>query len=62
MKSLRMVSGSVVSLRILHVLDPGKGVCADPVGRDATLGVGGLGPPVGAVERQLNPDRGGEKT
>ncbi len=26
------------------VLDPGKGVCADPVGRDATLGVGGPGP------------------
>ncbi len=23
------------------VLDPGKGVCADPVGRDVTLGVGG---------------------
>jgi hypothetical protein len=31
------------------VLDPGKGVCADSVGRDATLGVGGPGPPVGAV-------------
>jgi hypothetical protein len=44
------------------VLDPGKGVCADPVGRDATLGVGGPGPPVGTGERQLSPDRGGEKT
>jgi hypothetical protein len=44
------------------VLDPGKGVCTDPVGRDATLGVGGPGPPVGAGERQLSPDRGGEKT
>jgi hypothetical protein len=44
------------------VLDPGKGVCADPVGRDATLGVGGPGPPVGTGECQLSPDRGGEKT
>jgi hypothetical protein len=44
------------------VLDPEKGVCADPVGRDATLGVGGLEPPVGANERQLSPDRRGEKT
>jgi hypothetical protein len=43
------------------VLDPGKGVCADPVGRDATLGVGGPGPPAGAGERQLSLDRGGEK-
>ncbi len=46
----------------VSVLDPGKGVCADPVGRDATLGVGGPGPPVGAGERQLSPDWGGEKT
>ncbi len=45
-----------------HVLDPEKGVCADPVGRDATLGVGELGPPVGVTERQLNLDRKGGKT
>ncbi len=32
---------------IITVLGPGKGVCADPVGRDPTLGVGGPGPPVG---------------
>jgi hypothetical protein len=44
------------------VLDPGKGVCVVPVGRDATLGVGGPGPPAGAGERQLSLDRGGEKT
>jgi hypothetical protein len=37
-------------------------VCADPVGRDAILGVGGPGPPARAGERQLRPDRGGEKT
>ncbi len=43
-------------------LDPGKGVCVDPVGRDATLGAGGPGPPVGAGERQLSLDSGGEKT
>jgi hypothetical protein len=44
------------------VLDPGKGVCADPVGKDTTLGVVGPGPPVGAGERQLSLNRGGEKT
>jgi hypothetical protein len=47
---------------VLHVLDPSKGVCADPVGRVAILEVKGLGYPVGASERQLSPDRGGEKT
>ncbi len=32
------------------VLDPGKGVCADPRGRDATLGAGGgKGPQWGPV-------------
>ncbi len=30
-----------------RVLDPEKGECADPVGRDAILGVEGPGPPVG---------------
>jgi hypothetical protein len=44
------------------VLDPGKGVCANPGGRDATFGGGGPGPPVGAGELQLSPDRGGVKT
>jgi hypothetical protein len=37
-------------------------VCADPRGRDATLGEGGLGPPMGAGEVQLSPDSGGVKT
>jgi hypothetical protein len=40
-------------------------VCADPVERDSTLGVGGPGPPAGSVgvsERQLSTDRGGDKT
>jgi hypothetical protein len=31
------------------VLDPSKGVCADPVGRVAILEVKGPGPPVGSV-------------
>jgi hypothetical protein len=46
----------------LCVLDPGKGVCTDPRGGDATLGVEGPRPPMGDNERQLNLDRGGEKT
>jgi hypothetical protein len=51
-----------VYLYMHNVLDPKKGVCADPAGRDAILGVEGPGPPVGVSERQLSPDRGGEKT
>jgi hypothetical protein len=39
-----------------------RGACADPVERDTTLGVGGLGPPIGADERQLSPDRGDDRT
>ncbi len=46
----------------MGVLNPEKGMCADPVGGDATLGVGGLGSPVGVSERQLSPDREGEDT
>ncbi len=44
------------------VLDPEKGVCADPVEGDAILGVGGRGPPIGVSEHQLSLDRGGKKT
>jgi hypothetical protein len=47
---------------ISTVLDPGKGVCADPRRGDATLGVGGPGLPMGDNEHQLSLDRGGEKT
>ncbi len=46
----------------LSVLDPGKGVCADPVERVAILEVKGPGPPGGVSERQLSPDRKDEKT
>jgi hypothetical protein len=44
------------------VLNHGEGVCADPGKRDATLGVGGLGPPERGSEQQLVPDSGGGKT
>jgi hypothetical protein len=47
---------------VVFVPDPEKGVCADPVGKDATLGVGGPGTPIGASERQLSSDRGDGKT
>jgi hypothetical protein len=39
----------IFKLCVSTVLDPGKGVCADPVGRDATLGVGDRGPQWGPV-------------
>jgi hypothetical protein len=42
--------------------DPGKGVCADPVNGGAILGKGGPVPQSGNKERQLSPDKGGEKT
>jgi hypothetical protein len=44
------------------VPDPGKGVCADPVNRGATLGKGGPDPQGGNKERQLSPDKGRDKT
>jgi hypothetical protein len=44
------------------VLDPSKGVGADPVGRVAILEVEGQGLPVEVSERQLSPNRGSEKT
>ncbi len=47
---------------MVSVLDSGKEVCADPVERVAILEVKGPGPPGGVSERQLSPDRGGEKT
>ncbi len=44
------------------VADPGKGVCADPVNRDAILGKGGTSPKGGNKESQLSPDRERDKT
>ncbi len=49
-------------LLTVTVLNPGKGVCVDPVQRGAILEVKGPGPPSGDSERQLSPDRGGGKT
>jgi hypothetical protein len=51
-----------VGFKVFHVLDPEKGLSADPRRGDAILGVGGPGPPKGDDEHQLSPDRGGEKT
>ncbi len=47
-----------VHVCVCTVPDPGKGVCADPVKRGATLEGEGPGPPSGDNERQLSPDRG----
>ncbi len=44
------------------MLDPKKGVCADPVDRAAILGKGGPDPHSRDRERQLTPDKGSEKT
>ncbi len=44
------------------VPDPRKGVCVDPVTGGAILGKGGPDPQSGNKERQLSPDKGGEKT
>jgi hypothetical protein len=44
------------------VVDPGKGVCADPVNRDAILGKGGTGPGGGDKEHQLSLDKERDKT
>ncbi len=43
-------------------MDPGKGVCADPVNRDAILGKGGTGTGGGDKGHQFSLDRGGNKT
>jgi hypothetical protein len=51
-----------VNDNIITVLDPGRGVCADPVERVAILEVKGPGPPGGVSERQLSPDRDREET
>jgi hypothetical protein len=47
---------------IRTVLDPGKGVCADPADGSAILGKGGPDPHSRDRERQLAPDKGRGKT
>ncbi len=44
------------------MLDPKKGVCADPVDGGAILGRGGPAPHSRDRERQLAPDKGSGKT
>ncbi len=46
----------------ISVLDPKKGVCADPVDGVAILGGGGPDPHSRDRERQLAPDKGSGKT
>ncbi len=53
---------SVLKCQYASILDPGKGVCAEPVKRGAILEGEGPGTPSGDNERQLSPDRGGGKT
>jgi hypothetical protein len=59
--TLALLSGQGVLYKCT-VLNPGKGVCTDPVERGAILEVEGPGPPSGDSERQLSPDREGGKT
>jgi hypothetical protein len=47
---------------IVHVLYPGREVCADPVNGGAILGKGGPSPHSRDRERQLTPDKGRGKT
>jgi hypothetical protein len=47
---------------MVNVPDPGKGMYADPVNGVAILGKGGTDPQGGNKERQLDPDKGREKT
>ncbi len=44
------------------ILDPGEGVCADPVNGGAILGKGGSDPKGGNKERQLSLDKERDKT
>ncbi len=44
------------------VVDPGEGVCADPVNGGTILGKGGPDPKGGNKERQLSPDKERDKT
>jgi hypothetical protein len=46
----------------VNVVDPGEGVCADPVNRGAILGRGGPDLKGGNEERQLSPDKERDKT
>ncbi len=52
----------VRKIQVVRVLDPGEGVCADPVKGGAILGRGGPDPQGGNKEHQLSPEKGREKT
>jgi hypothetical protein len=48
--------------KITVVVDPGEGVCADPVNEGAILRKGGAGSQGGNKERQLSSDKRRGKT
>jgi hypothetical protein len=52
----------IKNVKIVRVLDPGEGVCADPVYGGAILGGGGPDPQGGNKGHQLRPDKGRGKT
>jgi hypothetical protein len=52
----------LIVCRTTPVLDPEKGVCADPVDGGAIFGGGGPDPHSRDRERQLAPDKGSGKT
>jgi hypothetical protein len=60
-KKKKLLVSNMYGDMTLFVLNPCKGVCADPVERGTILEVEGPGPPNGDSERQLSPDRGGGK-
>jgi hypothetical protein len=43
---------------LIHVPDPGKGVCADPVNEGAILGKGGTGSPRREQRASVEPRQG----
>ncbi len=55
-KTMTMMCGTII------MMDPGKGVCADPVNGGAILGKGGPDPHSRDREHQLAPDKGRGKT
>ncbi len=59
---INILCGAAKKRERITVLDPGEGVCVDPVNRDAILEGGGPGPQGGNKERQLSPGKGRGET
>jgi hypothetical protein len=56
------LKAKLIMSKVVNVLYPEKGVCADPVDKGAILGEGGGGTHSSGKERQLAPDIGRGKT